>query len=84
MRQKYDSDIHTLFGEYLKKIDVKNVVVISYECRMGFGESYLKMKLIWERAIKLVERIQFKEQPKLRWIKMISQDFVGSKTIVVL
>jgi hypothetical protein len=38
LRQKYNPDIHILFGEYLKKFDDKNVVVISYECRMGFGE----------------------------------------------
>jgi hypothetical protein len=36
--QKYNPDIHIFFGEYLKKIDDKYVVMISYECRMGFGE----------------------------------------------
>jgi hypothetical protein len=29
---------HILSGEYLKKIDDKYVVLISYECWMGFGE----------------------------------------------
>jgi hypothetical protein len=38
LHQKYNPDIHILLGEYLKKIDDKNVVVISYECQMGFGE----------------------------------------------
>jgi hypothetical protein len=34
LRQKYNTDIHILFREYLKKIGDKYVVLISYECRM--------------------------------------------------